>query len=305
MVHLKTLEGTGGYIRLEGNSLFLTSDVKPAAEQTPGCWYDTSEDPAAPALVNAALPGAWDIAVVGKQAFVCDYTRFLTVYDMQPEGWKLVARLDTPSRTENIIVRGNLAYIATHTAGLCIVDISRPAAPVLVSNLNPKIDCDAIGLWKNCAILYAHWESRLVLVDVSDPAEPRQVGLYQHEEKTFIQGEMDVHEGIAYCTAGKNGLVIVDVNDPAAPKLLKVVEENGVRDVIVRDRYAFVAAARLSVWDISDPAKPVEVGAYRARATQIAVAPQEDGDYLVYAAHGAKPASVLRFSPPAAAAERD
>ena len=100
-----------------------------------------------------------------------------------------------PSMTENIIVRGKLAYIANHAAGLTIVDISDPAKPAIVSKLNPRIDCDGVALWKNFAVLYAHWQSRLVLVDVTDPAKPRQVGLYQHDKGSFNQGEVQVQDG--------------------------------------------------------------------------------------------------------------
>jgi hypothetical protein len=63
-------------------------------------------------------------------------------------------------------------------------------------------------------VLYGHWESRLVLVDVSDPASPREMGVYQHDPKTFIQGEVAADGGIACAVAGTNGL---DVRNPADP----------------------------------------------------------------------------------------
>jgi len=249
--------------------------------------------------VCAALPAAWDVAVKGEHAFVCDYTKFFSVYEMRDRQWRQVAKLPMPSMTENIVVRGKLAYIANHGGGLTIVDISTPSKPAIISNFNPKIDCDAIGLWQDCAILHGHWESRLVLVDVSDPSQPRQVGIYQHDPKTFNQGEMEVDNGFAYCTA-VNGLVIVNVANPTSPKLVKTVPLNGATtDVVVRGGYAFVAGRNgVHVLDVSDPSKPAEVGSYQCASAQLAVQRTGKNDYFIYVAMKKGPTTVLRFRPP-------
>lgn len=215
-----------------------------------------------------------------------------------------------PSMTENIVIRGKLAYVANHTAGLTIVDIADPAKPAIVSNFNPGIDCDGLALWNNCAVLYGHQESRLVLVNVSDPARPRQTGVYQHEEKSFNQGEVEVDGGFAFCTS-VGGLVIVNVTDPTGPKLVKTAGPKGVVDVSVRDGYAFVAARAggVRVLDVSDPAKAVEVGRYmdRSRLTASQLAVHKDAQagrnapasYYIYAANTASPAMILLFHAPA------
>jgi hypothetical protein len=247
---------------------------------------------------------------------VCDYTKALTVGVLEDGRWRPVTKLDMPSQTENIVLRGNLAYVANHTAGLSVVDVSDPAKPAMVAGLNPKIDCDGIALWKDCAVLYAHWESQLVLVDVSDPAKPRQLAVYQHDKGSFNQGEVQVADGFAYCTAN-TGLVIVDIRNPAGPKLAKVLEIGATHDVAVLDGYVFVAGRGrgLFIYDVSDPTSPVLAGRFSGRGrniTELAVrrvadpgkagvsmpvsAPADKG-YYVYAA-GAQ-GMVLRFTPPA------
>ncbi|MEI7729783.1 MAG: hypothetical protein WCO56_09430 [Verrucomicrobiota bacterium] len=303
---LKTLDAKGSYIRLEGRSLFITSNVAPKAQRA-GFWFDIEPDPAAPVLLNKSLPGAWDVAVVGNYAFLCDYTKFLTVFDLRDHQWQQVAKLEMPSMTENITIRGKLAYVANHIAGLTIVDIADPAKPTMVSNFNPHIDCDGLALWKNYAVLYAHWESRLVLVDITDPTQPRQVGVYQHDKKTFNQGEVTVDGGFAYCTAN-NGLVLVNITDPANPTLARTVEiKGGITDVAVNDGFAFLAAKTngVRVLNVSNPVNPVEVGRYTGcQASELAVLriPQPDQNtsararYYVYVAGG--PASLLLFHAP-------
>jgi len=300
---LKTLDAQGGYIRLEGKTLFLTSDLQ--QDPRPGYWFDLAADPRSPSLVCGSLPCGWDVAVAGDDAFLCDYTKFLTVYDTRDRHWQQTARLPMPSMTENIIIRGKLAYVANHVAGLTIVDISTPSKPYIVGNFNPQIDCDAIGFWHDCAILYGHWESRLVLVEVSDPTNPRQTGVYQHDPKTFNQGEMAVDGGFAYCTA-LTGMVIVNVAEPKHPKLAKsVVIQGRITDVVVSDGYAFVAAGAsgVRVFDVRYPNDPRETGYYQTAdkfvASQIAVRRVDGGSgYHLYVANSKGPARVLLFDAP-------
>ena len=299
---VRTLDVRGAYVSLEGQNLFLTNDVTaPGKETPPGSWFELSPDPALPALVSSSLPAAWQIAVVANHAFVCDYTKFLTVYQLEKSGWKQLAKLPVPGQTENIVLRGKLAYVASHIAGLTIVDISEPSKPTIVSNFNPKIDCDAIALHNDSAVLYGHWESRLVLVDVSNPSNPRQTGVYQHEAKSFNQGEMEVFRDFAYCT-GVNSLVVVNLTDPVHPALAKALPFKGATtDVAICDRFAFVASNDgVHAFDLAAPPNPVEVGRFNQPAFQLAVTKAKmPGDYFIYATTRKGSASVLRFRSPA------
>ena len=303
---MQELDARGGFVRIEGDSLFLTSDVR-KGEQT-GYWFDLAAGPLRPSLVRDRLPGAWDVAVHRDHAIVCDYKKHLTVYRLHDKSWALSANLEMPSMTENVVLRDKLAYVACHTAGMIIVDISQPDKPSVVGTINPKIDCDAIGLSGNIAILYGHWESRLALVDISDPKHPKEIGVYQGTPRTFNQGELAIDGGIAFCTT-QTGLVIVDCSNPAEPKLLHDVKLGGaITDVEVLDNYAFIAAGSrgVIVLDVSNPTAPVVAGRYASdttlSASQIAVkqSGQEDdkpGDYIIYAANRKGAAIVLKFSP--------
>ena len=305
---LKALDAKGTYIHLVGRSLFLTpgkvlGKVKGKAE-APGAWFDIGADPAAPELINASLPEAWDVVVVGDYALTCVYTPLLTVYDIRDRQWRQAAQLDMPSNAENIVVRGNLAYVANHVAGLTIVDITTPSKPFIVSNLNANIDCDAVALWRDSAVLYGHHEGQVVVVDISNPAKPRQTGLCQLPA-ILNGGELELVDGFAYVTSRK-GLFIVNVADPAAPKLVKTVELGATaNDVILKDGYAFVAAEErgVRVLDASDPANPVEIGHYQAGegfvALALAVERAAQANYTIYVANMAGPAKVLLFHAPA------
>lgn len=309
---LRPLNAQGSYVHIIGRSLFLTPGVvlgrlkPPEADAMRGGWFDLSTDPATPKLVYDCLPMAWDMTLVGDYAIACNYRKFLTIYDTRERPWREVGKLDMPSMTENIITRGNLAYVANHDAGLTIVNISKPTQPHIVSNFDPKIDCDAVAFWKDSAVLYGHHEGQIVMADISDPAKPRQTGVCQLP-RILNGGELEVADGFVYATSRK-GLFVVHVADPANPRQVATVELGAVaHDVILKDHFAFVAADEqgVRVLDVADPRKPIEVGHYRAgkEFVALAVAVERDArnaaDYYIYTANMTGPATVLLFHAPA------
>lgn len=303
---IRPLGGQGTYIHLVGQSLFLAPANVERQAKEPGTWFDLSADPAAPVVVNEVLPCLWDLVLIQDYALACDYRECVIVYDTRGHKWREVEKLALPSMAENIRLRGHLAYVANHTAGVSIVDVSTPEIPVVVGSLNPGIDCDALAFWKDTVVLYGHWESRIVVADISDPTHPRQVAACQLPEKLLNGFEMEVTEGFAYATT-TNGLAIVDVNQPEDPRLVNMVEVGlPIRDLVLLDQLAFVAAseAGVLVLDISDPAHPREVGRYAAdgfSATGLAAqraGGSARGHYVVYTA-GESP-TLLRFRVPTA-----
>lgn len=305
---VKSLDARGTYMHLVGNSLFLNpgtvlGKVKQVPPEMKGGWFDIAENPASPRLLASSLPAAWDVVVVGDHAITCNYEKCLVVYRLHDHVWQKVARLDLPSMAENIVVRGKLAYVATHVAGMTVVDIADPARPAIVGALNPNIDCDAVGLWQQSAVLGGHHEGQIVLADISDPARPRQTGVCQLP-KILNGGELEVSAGMAYITSRK-GLFIVDITDCSQPSLVQAVDLNEVvHDVIVQDGYAFLAADRrgVRVYDVRNPRAPVEVGHYQAGPdfcpSALAVTKSPDtarNDYYLYVADMNGPASVLVF----------
>jgi len=308
---VKSLEVRGTYVHLVGSSLFVNpgrvlGKVKQVPPEMKGGWFDIADDPAAPKLLAGALPSAWDVVVVAGHAIACDYEKLLTVYDLRDHAWREVARLPMPSMTENIVVRGNLAYVANHEAGLTIVDVSQPTRLKIVANFNINIDCDAVALWNHSAVLYGHHQGQVVLADISDPARPRQTGLCQLP-RILNGGEMEVDAGLAYVTSNR-GLFVVDVRDPVQPTLVQTIDLKAVaHDVLLVDGYAFVAADQrgVRVFDVRDPRKPTEVGRYQRGAELVATAlavtkapAPATGEYYIYLADMSGPAAVLRFRAP-------
>ena len=111
-------------------------------------------------------------------------------------------------------------------------------------------------------LAYAGVGMRLSVLDLSDPAEVRELGATE-----FLGGSVEaIHlDGdTAVVAAGGAGLHLVDVGDPSRPKSVSRLGITGYAEgVTVAAPYAYVAAGSggLQVVDISDPAAPRGVAA--------------------------------------------
>jgi hypothetical protein len=101
---------------------------------------------------------------------------------------------------------------------------------------------------------------RLVVVDISNPANPIQVGASAVLDD-FVLG-VAVSETFAYVAAGGAGLQLLDIANPLAPTMIGAWNFKGMTEgVAVANGVAYVANGPygLRVLDVSNPAAPVEL----------------------------------------------
>jgi len=172
---------------------------------------------------------------------------------------------------------GQFACLTSHLDDrFVVVDATDKTSPVVVSSLtSPQLDAPAgLDFVHPYAYVPAFTFDGLVIIDVSDPASPVQVGYVQ--DRTILNGARYVHKvgDYAYVAAAyADRLVVVDVSDPTAPTIVGSAGPDARLDdpmkVVVVDNYAYVTSwgsVRLTVVDVSNPANPVIVGSvYDAR----------------------------------------
>jgi len=120
----------------------------------------------------------------------------------------------------------------------------------------------------------------LTIIDISNPANPTEVGVIKDDNKggtaTALDGAQNVYVSgkYAYVTSlSDNGLSIIDISNSSSPKEVGFIQDtesggtatvlDAARGVYVSGRYAYVTSQAddgLSIIDISDPANPTEVG---------------------------------------------
>jgi len=127
---------------------------------------------------------------------------------------------------------------------------------------------------------------RLVVLDVSDPAELREVGASQPFPH-FVE-DVVVRGTLAYVAAGGAGLRVVDISNPTHPTEAGAWDSPGYAEgVAIADNIAHIADGPygLRVVDVTNPAHPTEIGfAYDMNfAFDVVV----EGSYAYIAAAGA------------------
>jgi hypothetical protein len=211
------------------------------------------------------------ITVAGRYAYLSE-DGFRVVDISNPAQPKAVGILSN-AWAECISVRGTYAYLVSG-AGLRVVDIANPAQPRLVGTYAPAGFAAKVAVDGNFAYLaeQPRWENQdgnhirygggLVVVDVTDPANPRLAGNLVTGDETYPR-DVFVSNNRAYCANGSAGLQIVDVSNPTAPKVIGGCSSNFyAQAVTVSGRHAYLSAGDfgVKVVDISNPASPMLAG---------------------------------------------
>ncbi len=160
----------------------------------------------------------------------------------------------------DVFVRQDRAYL-TNAAGLHILDISDPSQPVLIGS------CEEYGFNRlfvqglHAYVLAGSWY--LKVVDI-DPDSPDYLTVVASRECTFAEdglGDVHVQGDYAYVCSASGELGVFDVSNPASPVLLGASEIYHSDDLYVQGDYAYVTAGKkILVCDVSDPTQPIEVG---------------------------------------------
>jgi len=210
--------------------------------------------------------------------------------------------LDTPGTAQHVRISGDHALVADRGSGLCIVDISQPAAPVIEGTLwFSGAAFYALDLGGTYAYIVNGYEELLV-VDWNLPGAPVLRGRCPLSNPQYVF----VHGDYAYVADDYNGLTVVDISDPDNPfPLGTYITQGSASRVAAQDRYAFVLdydtglfildignpvaikkvwqdstaqgtfvhaeddrlfvgydGGRMDIWDIGDPSLPVKVGSW-------------------------------------------
>ena len=169
----------------------------------------------------------------------------------------------------DLCIIGDYAYLA-YQKGLDIIDIvnlpdTSSSDLTLVGTYSTPYDTSEIGVVAvDVDGIYAYIVVRdsLMIVDVSDPANPSLAGSFIAPGRTY---DVSVSGDYAYIANGAYGLLIVDVSDPASIDSAGCFDTpDTARAVFISGNYAYIADGNsgLIIVDISNPANPSEVGSY-------------------------------------------
>jgi hypothetical protein len=167
-------------------------------------------------------------------------------------------------------VEGGLAYVANGLAGLKIFDVSNPALPRPVGELDTPGNTVSLHVVGDRAYL-ADELGGMRIVDVSSPSRPVALGNYR---TTAPIRSVEVRAGVAWVAADTAGVETLDIRDPANLQRLGRFQTLGsAGDVAVSDDFAYAADSQVGVYRLaaSDPANLVSTARLSGASDQVEV----------------------------------
>ncbi len=267
-----------GYISLPDNctSLYVEdNDVYVTAFEDVGLSevivIDTS-DPTQPVeIASLATPGmAHEVVVSDNRAYVADNDS-LIIFDVTDpvSATKLgsYAPQGGMHLIQNVGVHGNHVIITDATFGIRILDVSKPSEIEEVAGI-PHNQTDVFFSRLNISDGYLYYlqdgdisGKRLIVLDLSDPELPSEIGSYEMEGAWWFYG-FDYCEGWGCIAGGKGGLHIVEFSVPDSISETAIYDPYDLNSgLTVSGNHAFVGTYMddLVIIDISNPSSPVEV----------------------------------------------
>jgi len=206
---------------------------------------------------------AMKVTIVGDRAFIADNTNGLVVADVSvPANPQETGHFETAGMVMDLELAGAYVYVCDNDR-LFILEQSDINYPKHVGFYQATGNGEGEGVHAAVDGDYcylANGEAGLVVLDVSDPTDPRQVGGHDTDDlalDVFVDGDY------AYVVDGENGLVIMDISNPTLPQQVGHYDTNDIaRRIVVRDGLAYVGDRfeDLQIIDVSNPMSPTFVG---------------------------------------------
>lgn len=219
-----------------------------------------------------------------------------------------------PSNWREITVIGDFAYVVTEGGGdlqgMQVIDLSPlPDSVHLVTTYATTFTRGHIimrDISTDSAIVYVSGTSTtggVHMMDVSDPANPTQVGLY---DPPYYVHDAHVRGDILFASALGSGLDIVDISDKTNPTLISRISHQAnfthsvwttpdLSHVVVTDEVDGLPAR---IWNIEDLDNPFEVSQFSANLQSLVHNPYVLDD-LVFLSHNTEGLRVLDIADPA------
>ncbi|MGE4489816.1 MAG: S8 family serine peptidase, partial [Kiritimatiellales bacterium] len=146
----------------------------------------------------------------------------------------------TGDEAMDVVVTNGYAYVADGEAGLLVIDVSNPSAPVRSGACDTEGFAAGVAVAGNYAYM-ADGTNGLVVIDISTPQIPIQIG---HHSATGSAVRVAVDSGVAYVVSGDDGLSVFNVSNPSniVKTASKYAPGTGFYDVCVFESSLYLAS---------------------------------------------------------------
>ncbi|MCH7869962.1 MAG: hypothetical protein IH881_19885 [Myxococcales bacterium] len=215
---------------------------------------------------------AYDVAVSGDAAYLAVgdlrvSAGGLRIFDVtDPRTPAAIGGVDTASSALDVELKGEFAYVAADVDGLRIFNVANPSAATGAGGLALAGSTAKVAVIGEIAYVVDRGTRAapvaLRVVDVSEPSAPTEMSVVELTSSGFrcLTPGIAVVEKLAYVTC--SGFFIIDVSDPADPTLIYSSRraQYWISSIDVEEGLAYIGSHdSISVFDVSNPAEPVEI----------------------------------------------
>jgi len=220
-------------------------------------------NPAAPSLIDsfATPPNAAQCYADG-QVYSADGGELRAEDVRDPQHPVDALHFARPGELSSVIVRNGLAVVADDHKGLWTVNVANPSQPEVLGFWPHNFGWYVQQVWCGDYVYAAVrdiWSHGFEIVDVSDPAHPTEVGVY---DSTIHLDVMAVQGNLAFLLDETPSLRLLNVSNPAQPiEISNCALPTFYSSVLPNgDRVVVVGASGACVVDIGTPAAPRVLG---------------------------------------------
>ncbi len=253
-------------------------------------------NPSLPKVIGSTTAGGAKVSAAGNLLTIAGYRRAYVVDISRADSLTMKAIMPTGGLAERVFVQDTLAYVASESGGLWILDVSDPTKPKGLSNINVGgaaynlIVSGAYAYLMNPAQDYGDGARGLWIIDVSDPSHPQVLSHYVGITRFYGGGVPNAVAKLGNLLAitqmptnGDDRIVeLVDVSDPGNPKSVNVIHgQYPPYDVGFKDSLMFIASpdSGLICFSVLDPTGPNELS--RVPILALAVAARDSLVFVV------------------------
>ncbi len=215
-----------------------------------------------------------EVVRVGDYAYLVAGNKLHVIYTLNPTAPSVVGSLEFAKTTQSLATKQNLAFIGGGDGGLIIVDISSPANPTQIAQV------DTIGYTEGVAVsgdyVFATTGGDLVIFNIATPSTP--VWEFSFPVAGWTQN-ISISGSFAYLSDYDNGIYVLNISNPASPVQVGYASTGYRTTKVVFDGdYAFVSNGdSMRVLNISTPSSPQIITgvAMQDRAVNISIGIQK------------------------------
>lgn len=191
----------------------------------------------------------------------------------------------------NTYIHGHYAYLINNSGNIHILDISNPSNPISISTWAIPVSEQVEEKWiiphdlsvAHNRIYIAYAEAGLRVLDISNPAKPTQIAVYNYDHGWTHSAEPSDDGNLVFITDEQPGGImrIIDISNLSAPKQIGTYQSSNrivsrgnplsIHNVQVKGTLVYVGNYQdgFRVVDVSNPTQPTEVGAYLLSETYL------------------------------------